>query len=443
MTLRTRRPGLELLEGRDAPAVLTASYSPATHTLTVVGTDANNQLTIQGDAAESTRFILSSTTDTFVGGGTTFVSRSGVRNISIRMLAGDDTVILSNSPGIRVAGGLSIDGGDGANSVTATNLVVGKNLTIRNGTNAAGADSTTLTNLNVIGSLTVVNGDGNTVTQVRRSAAGASAVRGAVRITNGTGADYTYFADLNVGGNVTVRNGHADAGGGAGSTELYNSYNATARSQVRGSVTFSYLDGAAGPDLVLDAEVGGNVAVSYGTGGGNLSFGAVATGVPALVHGSVSVTGQGANVVSTDAGGGGLIVGKSLTVTGGAAPDSVNLYRATVTGTTTLKLGDGANSVAIDDSLFAGPFRLTTGGGADTVKLETAAGTGTGTTFGRAVTMSLGAGVDSLTLDGPNDANQALVFAGGVVVHHGAEGERPTTFGRESYPFGDTLYWLV
>jgi hypothetical protein len=444
VTLRTRRPRLELLEGRDAPATLTVGYSPVTHTLTVVGTDADNQLTITGDAADATHFTLSSTTDTFAGGGTTFASPSGVQSIAVRMLGGDDTVFLSNSPPIRLAGGLSIDGGDGANSATAFDLTVGKNLTIRNGTNAAGTDRTNLFDLNVNGSLTVTNGDGDTLTQVLRNSAGVSAVRGAVNITNGTGLDYNFLDDLNVGGNVTVRNGHADAAGNAGGTEMENIHNTSARSQFRGSVAVSYLDGATTFEGVFDAEVGGNVAFSYGSGGGNLYFDGNHTGVPLLVHGSVSVTGTGAKVVSTKYSSGlGAIIGKNLTVTGGAAADTVTLTRATVNGTTTLNLGAGDNTVTVDDSLFVGPFRLTTGGGADTIKLETATGTGTGTTFVRAVTMALGAGVDSLTLGGSNDANQALVFAGSFVVHHGADGESPTTFGKDVYPFGGGLQWVV
>jgi hypothetical protein len=433
-----------LLEGRDAPATLAVSYSPATRTLTVVGTDADNRLTIQGDAADPTHFTLSSTTDTFAGGGTTYASPSGVRNISVRMLAGNDTVALSNSPPVRLAGGLSIDGGDGANTVTATDLTVGKTLSIRNGANAAGTDTTTLTNLNVNGSLTIANGDGDTSIFVGRSSAGVSAVGGSVSITNGTGADSNSLQDLNVGGSVTVRNGHAAPGGFAGYTVLNNAYNSAARSQVRGSVSVSYLDGSGSPDAILDAEVGGNVAFSFGTGGGNVYFDALATRVPVLVHGSVSVTGTGTKILSTAYTAAlGLVVGKNLTVTGGAAPDTVNLYRVTVTGTTSLNLGAGDNTFIVDDSLFVGPFKLTTGGGADTINLETAVGTNTGTTFVRAATMSLGAGVDSLTLGGSDDANEALVFAGTFVVHHGAEGESPTTFGKDTYPFGGGLQWVV
>jgi large repetitive protein len=438
---RTRRTRLEPLEGRDAPAALTVSYSAVTHTLTVVGTDGDNQLTIQGDSGDPTHFVLSSTTDTFVGGGTTFASPSGVQNISLRMLAGNDPVTLSNSPPIRLAGALTIDGGDGSNDVFATDLTVGKNLTIRNGT---GSDNTQFTNLNVNGSLTLTNGEGETFTQVARTSAGVSTVRGSVTITNGTGTDTNLLNDLNVGGNVTIRNGRN--GQNPGYTRIYNTYNTSSQSQIRGSVSVSHLDGNGdlNGDWLLDAEVGGNVAYSYGTGSGTVRFDAHSTALLEVVHGSVSVTGTGALRLRTGLFAGlGLAIGKNLTVTGGAAADSVSLYRATVNGTTSLNLGDGDNKVNIDDSLFVGPFKLTTGGGADTVNLETATGTNTGTTFGRVVTMSLGAGVDSLTLGGSNDANQALVFAGTFIAHHGAEGEPVNKFGKDVYPFGGGLQWVL
>lgn len=441
MNLRTRRPRLEPLEGRDAPATLTVTYSPATHTLTVVGTDGDNQLTIQGDSGDPTHFVLSSTTDTFVGGGTTFVSPSGVQNIFVRMLAGNDPVTLSNSPPIRLAGALTIDGGDGSNDVFATDLTVGKNLTIRNGT---GSDSIQLTNLNVNGSLTATNGDGDTFTQVGRTSAGVSTVRGSVTITNGTGSDINLFNDLNVGGNVTIRNGRH--GQNLEYTRIYNQFNTSAPSQIRGSVSVFHLDGNGNQngDWLLEAEVGGSVAYSYGTGGGTVRLDANVTAVPEFVHGSVSVTGTGALTVTTAFTTAlGLVVGKNLTVTGGAAADRVTLYKATVNGTTSLNLGDGDNKVNIDNSLFVGSFKLTTGGGADTVQLETATGTNTGTTFDRAVTMSLGAGIDTLTLGGSNDANQALVFAGTFVAHHGADADTVTKFGKDMYPFGGGLQWVL
>ena len=439
------RPRLQPLEGRAAPATLAVTFSPATHTLTVVGTDGANEVTVQPDPADPTHFFLSSPTDRFPGGGTTFATPGGVHTLSFRMRAGDDAVFLGG-PGFRLRGSLAVDGGDGANRVGAANLAVGRDLTVRNGTNTAGSDTATFAGVTVGGSLTIANGDGNTSTVIEPIGLGTSTVRGSVRITNGSGSDTHVIENLNVGGGVTIRNGLPDALGSAGFTQFGSKGARSTRLQVRGSVLVSYLGGRLnGPDEVRDLEVGGNVAFSYGTGEGALEVDGGGTGQPVLIHGSLGVTGTGRTEVAVGSTGQrtGLVVGKTFTVATGAAGAAVTLNRLTVFGATTLTLRGGANAVTIDDALFNGAFNLATGAGADAVRLDTAAGTTAGTSFGRAVHMSLGAGVDSLTLAGPNDAGQAVLFAGPVVVRHGAEGEVPTRFGKELYPFGGDLQFVV
>ena len=434
---------LQQLEGRDVPANMTVGF--AAGTLTVTGTDDPNQLTITADAADPTHFFLSSTSDTIEGAGGTFATPSGVKNLVLKMKAGNDSVTLAPAPAIKLAGSLTVDGGDGANSLTATNLTVAKSFSIKNGTNAAGTDSTNLVDLNVGGGLTIANGNGTTSSVIRRDTAGQSTVGGNVSVTNGDGTDNVFLNDLNVGGNVTVRNGKAAAGGNAGTTQIYNVVNRSARSVIRGSVTVSYLDGIVGGEGLFDADIGGNVNFSYGAGGGRLLFDGAQTGLPLVVRGNVMVTGAG--VVRVQIGmfnaQVGSVFGKNFTVRSGAAADIIEFSRLTVNGTTTLSLGDGANSVTIDDSLFAGGFNLITGSGADTVKLDTVAGTTMATTFNKAVKMSLGAGVDSVTFGGSADVSQAIVFAGGCLVRHGAEGELAVRYGKDLYPFGGGLQWVV
>jgi len=205
----------------------------------------------------------------------------------------------------------------------------------------------------------------------------------------------------------------------------------------------SYLDGAALAEEMRDADISGNVAISFGAGRGAVTFDGGATNLPLLIHGNLSVAGKGDTGVRVGEIGAGAVVGKNFKVTGGAAADGIDLNRLTVNGSTTLSLGNGDNSVTINDSLFAGNFTLTTGAGADVVNLETTPGTGAVTTFDGAVKMSLGAGVDYVGFGGSADANQALIFAGGCVVHHGAEGELADRFGKELYPFGGDLQWVV
>ena len=61
------RPRLEPLDPRDVPADLTVTFAAASHTLTIVGTDSANNLSVTGDPNDQTHFQLDSGTDTFNG----------------------------------------------------------------------------------------------------------------------------------------------------------------------------------------------------------------------------------------------------------------------------------------------------------------------------------------------------------------------------------------
>jgi hypothetical protein len=263
-------------------------------------------------------------------------------------------------------------------------------------------------------------------------------------VTNGAGYDAVELGDLNVGGSVTVRNGRAEGGALGGPTFIYNDHNPAARSLIRGSVSVSYLDGA-GSAALYDVDVGGNVTCSFGSGPGHVILDGYRTTLPTQVGGDLTVTGTGGLQirVGTSYARTGAVVGGSVRVTGGAGADTLDLYRLAVGGTTTLALGGGANAVTVNDSVFGGAVALTTGAGADTVNLDPAAGTAAATVFRRPVKLSLGAGVDAVTLGGPVDPNQAVVFAAGCRVRHGAEGESAIRYGKDYYPFGGGLLWLV
>jgi len=320
---------------------------------------------------------------------------------------------------------------------------VGKGLTIKNGTNSAGSDATTLWNLNVGGALTIANGDGNTVTTVRRNAVGTSAVRGSVSVTNGTGSDFTNLEDTNVGGSVTVRNGHGSSVGSASTTQIFNRVNPF-RSVVRGNVSFSDLDGD-GVEGLWDVDVGGNVTLAHGSGTFNTYFDGVSSQLPALVHGNVTISGTGADLLNVGANNThtGLIVGRNLTVASGAGDDSLTVNRLQVGGATQLSLGDGTNTVNIDDSLFAGTFTLTTGAGADALNLDTLAGTTAETAFEKAFLVRQGGGFNAVTLGGGTDNQQTVVFDSTAVIHHGSSAVSLTRFPAVYFPFGTSLQWIV
>jgi|SRR5262245_11806200 len=442
------RPTLEVLESRETPANFTVSFSALAHTLTITGDSLNNNLKITGVGGDATKFSLSSATDTFNSLPGPLVTPSGVKNISIKLLDGDDAVTFANTVPVKLQGNLSIQGGPGANNVTSMDLTVQKNFSITNGSNSTGSDANTLENLNVGGALTINNGSGNTNTSIHRSSAGLSFLVGNVSITNGVGQDFTEFYDMNFGGNVTVKNGNGSAGGTGGTTWIYNFYNTTARSTIKGSVNVSYLDGNGGAyDGIWDMNVLGNVTYNHGPGSFVTNLDGYQTTLPVQIQGNLTFLGTGANqiTVGTQYNHTGLILGKNLTVTTGGAADTLTFNKLQVNGATKLSLGNGNNTVNIDDSLFLGTFTLTTGSGTDSVFLDHATGTTAPTVFYQSVLMTQGAGGDQVVRAGGTDANQQLIILGTFVVHHGtgAGDSTTSTAGHEVFPFLTSIVWAV
>jgi hypothetical protein len=449
MTARRRHycPHLECLEGRDTPSNLTVSFSAMTHTLTVVGNSAGNTLTVQGVAADPTRFTLFSPSDTFNGGAGPFTTPTGVRNITIRLLGGNDTVTISNAVPIDLKGNLSINGGSGANSVTTTDLTVEGNFSIINGTNASGQDANQFQRLTVGGSLTINDGTGDSLTRFSRDSVGVSAIGGNLSITNGSGSDDTRIIDMNVGGSVTINNGRGNeqtrSAGVTQITNRFNQFNTGARGQIRGNVSVSYLDGDS-VNLIEDTDIHGNATFNHGPGSATTMIDGNFTALPVVVRGSLTFAGTGANTIEVGNGLGrtGLIVGRNLTVTTSAAADTLYFNKLEVDGATRFVLGDGNNSVGIDDSLFAGAFTLTTGAGNDQVSLDPNPGAPGPTTFGGRVLIVQGAGADQVVRAGTSAASMLIVLDT-FVIHHGTgRDETLITPGHEIFLFGGLIQYV-
>jgi hypothetical protein len=431
--------GLQSLEGREVPANLTVTFNPATHTLTVVGDASSNDVTVQGDAADPTHLLLQSTGSINNLGGS-YSSPTGVRNLVIKMLGGNDSVVVSNVVPVQMAGSLTIDGGDGANFVNAADLTVGKNLSVTNGRNDVLTDTTTLDNLTTGGNVTIKNGAGDTQTSIIQAVTGSSRIGGTLTITNGAGTDAVAINDTNVRGNVTVNNG---AGGpaGAGYVDIYNVYNAI-RSVFGGNLSVAYQSGdTTFHDGLWDLEVVGNATLNHGPGRFITDVDGSATAQPVVVRGNFSLLGTGPNTLNVSVPGvgqvTGLVVGKKFTVATGAGLDALVLNKLQVGGDTRLMLGDGDNTVTIDDSVFAGRFALTTGAGIDTVNLETTAGTAGPTEFEKAAVVALGGGNDDgffATYNGGTfDAHQVVVILGTFLLS-GLETSASTN--QVIFPFG-------
>jgi hypothetical protein len=417
MTAR-RRPRLEALEGRDTPGNLTVSFSPLTHTLTVVGDANDNDVTVTGDATSQTHFALTST-GTINGQPSPFSTPAGVKNLVFKMGDGSDTVTLDPTVPITVQGSVSINGGAGVNLVTATRLTVGQNLSVTNAAQTTDFDTVQLIDLSAGGSVRVSNAGGNSITSISRDSPGVSTIRGDVTVTNGTGTDYTGVNDTTVDGNIAVNDGHGSPSGQAGQTKVYNIWNRAFRSVVGGNLAVTYLDGdVVASDSVGDAEVFGNVTFNHGSGDFLTNLNGFNTKLPVLIHGSLTVTGSGANSaeLGTFGSGPGVIVEKGFTLTsGGGTAETLSFKNVHVGGNTSIKLGNGGNTVTIDDSYFGGRFTLVSGAGADTFSVETAANTSSATEFKKAALVDLGAGIDQFDI-----AAEGNLAGGQVVVAWGA-----------------------
>jgi hypothetical protein len=415
------RPYVDRLEDRTVPTSnLTVSFSAVTHTLTVVG-DANaDEVTVQGDKTSQTHFMLTSS-GTINGQPSPFSTPTGVKNMAFKMLGGNAFVFFDPTVPVTVQGSVMFAGGSGQNTVDAAQLTVGKNLSVTNAAHNS-SDTVELNDFSAGGNVTVRNAGGDSFTRLERNVAGVSTIKGSLTVTNGAGLDTLDLLDTNVDGSVTINNGHGNASGVAGSVSIVNEFNSAFRSVIGGNLTVSYLDGnSVFHDGIFDTEVLGNVTLNHGSGAFSTHMDGVGTQLPVLIHGSLTITGTGANSVEfgTRAGvgenGSGVVVDKGFTLTSGVGTAAtLGFKNFRVGGNTSIKLGDGGNTVTIDDSEFGGLFTLVSGAGADTINLETTAGTSAATVFMKAVLIDLGAGFDTVNdvSNGSNtpDVGEALVI---------------------------------
>jgi len=416
------RAHLDRLEARAVPAAnLTVSYSAVTHTLTVVGDAGADDVTVRGDPDSQTHFTLTSS-GTINGQPSPFSTPAGVKNLVFKMLGGNASVAFDPFVPIIVQGSVTFTGGTGANTVTATDLSVGKNLSVTNAAHAAGSSFVLLGNFSAGGSVMVRNAGGDSFTQIGRGEAGVSTIKGNLTVTNGSGVDTFLLSDTNVGGHVTVNNGHGSAGV-AGYFNIFNAYNTAFRSVIGGNLNVSYLDGdTAAFDGLYDTELVGNATLKHGRGSFLTIIDGYATKLPVLIHGRLTISGAGANsaVFGSLGSSSGVVVEKGFTLSsGGGVAEWLGFWKCQVGGNTSIKLGDGGNTVTIDESEFGGRFSLVSGSGNDSFNVETVVGTSSATAFHKAVLADLGTGTDHFNLgsngNGP-DGGQVGVAWGTFVL---------------------------
>lgn len=401
---RSVRLGYDSLERRDNPSGTVTAVLRG-KTLTITGDAEANFINI--DPAGQGQFTLYGDNTTITG----VTNPTGVENIVVRLLDGDDTVYFNNTQTQgTLAGNLTIQGGDGANVVWIEDMNFSKNVKISNGTNVSGADNFILRDSNVQGNVHIKNGAGDTVTDIARTSAGTSAIGRSLTIVNGAGTDTTTITDYNINGNVRNANGLPNASNVPGSFQMFNWHNTT-QSVVGGSVNTSYQGGKNSGDErdgIWDYEIMKNVKFNYVDGKGDVRFDGYNVNLPTMIHGSLSISSRGqlaVNVASNGQGytNAGLWVGANLKITSGVGNDSLYFTNLIVDGSTSISLGHGSDYVEIDDSQFVA-FKLYTNAGEDQVYIDTYSGTATSTKFLGVSRIDLGWGNDQLDMGVVGDA---------------------------------------
>jgi hypothetical protein len=313
---------------------------------------------------------------TFTGGlGADMVTFDGASltvlgNTSFALGAGGNTVLLEPTTSAFIGGSLAITGGAGSDSITINSPL-----------------------FRVLGNFTQALGDG-----VNTSAIAGSLfhVSGNTAYTGGSGDDSFQFS----GGNVIINRALLFTGGNA---TVVNVLDLQVGEGTVGSVT---LKGGASADEIYLGNING-VGTSRLTilGSVNANFGA-----------------GNAGVVITDTVLHGPLLLATATVSGQF--DSVAINQSTLNGTTVIGMAAGMSSLEVNDSFIRGNFTVNTGAGADTVLLDTSAGTAAPNTWLGVVRVNTGAGIDTIAIGSPLLLpNAANLFYKNVFIDGGADAD--------------------
>ncbi len=202
---------------------------------------------------------------------------------------------------------------------------------------------------------------------------------------------FTVTGDLIVGGTALTA-GSVDATGVTGDASITQS--AVAAITVLGAVGANTISLAATTQDVEVTTQNDDDAINLATTTGNatvvLANGDNSITANALTEGSLTATlGDGDNTVSAT----GLTIG-TITVVAGEGDDSVTYGAAITTGVATLELGNGANTVTLSDAAGVSTTNITMGEGDDKIIFATS------TIGADSITIDMGAGTDTLDLDG-------------------------------------------
>jgi hypothetical protein len=396
------RLSVQLLEGRDVPnGTITASLSP-TGVLTLTGDDDDNTVSLQLNSGTSVVLTPDGATQINTAAVGNAVTLNGtVKSIKANLLGGADTVSIDGAADFIVPGSVSLNLGDGNNTLnlTTTGKITLTGLTVTGGDGLDTINVSGGTGSTIGGTAKFTLGNGGTVTNLTgvgfsgvSFTAGEAAGDGVTEPTNsvvGTNLTVTKTFTAGLGnGNPSALDFTGSTLGGlkVSGTSVVSSLTTT---QVNGSVAYKATFGVA--VLGNGLTVTGNVGVTAA----NASFGAIDVGA-VTISGNLSVTGSLVTTTDFESTAPSEVKG-NLTVKGGLGNDEFIASSAFKADKNfTLSLGGGNNTVSIGDGSavlsIGGKGSITTGDGIDSVSFSDVS-------WGGPITLSLKGGGDLLSID--------------------------------------------
>jgi len=259
---------------------------------------------------------------TSINGSAGPVTFSGVtRDLRINFGKGNDSLTFDETNPITVCGNLSINGGQGSNTISTLSgspgsLTVGRDLNILN--QPGGPEQITLLNLSVKRNAQIRNMGGDSLVTIDVASNGTdlpgfNSIGGNLQIVNGPGQyNETDLSSINVKGSVQILN--------------------------QGNDAITNISSSASPNTI-----GGNLQIIDGTG--------------QLAQTEIDGTKVGCNL--------------QVAASGPDSNTTLILTSTQVRKDTGLKGGDGDSTVFVNDDTFGGSFQLQTGNGADTAYIGT------------------------------------------------------------------------
>jgi hypothetical protein len=376
---------LEALEDRVVPVTdFIVSFNASGSILTLTKDVAGNgqlQITSAGQPSGTSpstfgQFIITTSSGTLTTpiGIVTAYQTPTIAGLKIVLNGGQDNLTIdgqaANYP-VNLPSGLTITGSGGNKTILVRTVnLVGSTSNLSMTLNGSGFENTTFTDCNIGGTATITHGSGPTQLTINTDGNNQYPLSpqnnwNSLSVTNGSGSDINTIQDTNFAGNVTINNG---AGAGttgqfAGSKTVFQDQpGSTGMYTVGGNLTITTGSGQSDTE-VYDYNVHGALTVNAGagiSGQGAASFVGVSNAqsnsgtIPTF--GSVSVSGTAVKSA-------GLIVDIGTGLGGGDFPATIGngITLNTPTGITLNATGSGQVTVNLNDLFVTGASTLTLG----------------------------------------------------------------------------------